>query len=263
MNRNRRDHLPGLRLGRFIFVPQLSTAGTDDPWAHRKGEPRIFLLFWVGYLLLSVMITLFALRPIGAPTPIQSGFAARSLTIMIAIGVAVLWPTTRLSQRSPRRPISSVILDITVILPPATVLLITLPLLTLWPPLKALQATLLVASWAILVAPVLALGLMSTPPTSPSAHGGPARTSAMAVILAMVLAAPILAIAAPAIRLTAPPELLLFSPITAPWVLDTEPTLKPLLWLAIAAPAGLGLLLWIPTILFAPRPPHPSPTNRP
>jgi hypothetical protein len=81
----------------------------------------------------------------------------------------------------------------------------------------------------------------------------------MALILLMVLAAPILAIAAPTIRLTAPPELLLFSPITAPWVLDTEPSLKALTWLAISAPLGLAVLLWIPTILFAPRNLYPSP----
>lgn len=177
---------PGYRLGPFILVPELRTEGADDPWAHRKGEPRALVLIWAMYLMGGALLTIFAVRTLGSPASGRYEYGCRAMAIMVAFGLSVLWPMARLSQVSPSRPVRSMAVDLVALLAPVQAVVWPMPLLTSWSVPIAGGLNLMIASWGLLAGVVVA-------------HGSASRSMAtrallMVVAVALVGAAPGLAL---------------------------------------------------------------------
>jgi hypothetical protein len=149
---------PGVRIGPVVWVGELGTKGPGDPWAHRKGEPRIFTLLWAGYLMLAATATLLRTQTLGMPRAGQFHWGARSMLVLIAVGVIVLWPATRLSQKVPQRPGRALVADLLVVLLPVLAILLPLPLMTGWPMPVAGGLGLMYLSWSCVAAALIWLG---------------------------------------------------------------------------------------------------------
>lgn len=147
--------------------PDLDLFGRPAPrggdWSHRRGEPRIFAFFWTLYLLLA---TIGAFWSVGAPRthdPAALRPAARAVLAAITVGIALLWPMTRLSQERPamrlRRISRSVWQDLLVLLVPAQAIIWPQIAMAAWPVavVGALAASM--AAWGLLLGGLLAVAL--------------------------------------------------------------------------------------------------------
>src|SRR5262249_35293851 len=90
-----------------------------DPWAHRRGEPRLFAFLWTLFLFAPTGATFMAAAPPGGASPDVMRPATRALLAVTAAGVCILWPMVRLSQLADEHPIAGVIQDLVVVLIPA------------------------------------------------------------------------------------------------------------------------------------------------
>lgn len=239
-----------LRLGPVAWVPGLRTSA-NDPWAHRKGEPRPLALLWSLYLMVSALATLLRVRSLTLPTTAQFAFGCRSMVLMVLLGVAVLWPMLRLSQQSPSRPNRSLAADLIVLLTPVQAVVWPMTLLTHWPMEVAAGLMGAVVSWATMSAGVLAWAYV---------EAGPGRRWAwMAACLALGALVPVLCWAIPApIAQELEPTLALASPHTVAWGLTAAPNglapvMQPMEWVWTLAPGMAGVVLWIGASRFAGR----------
>ncbi len=84
--------------------PEAKEAAAErrDRWAHRRGEPRLFVFVWTMYLFCATLLTLSAVSAAGMLTADMYRPAARVLMVSVAAGVVLLWPMFRLSQEAPR-----------------------------------------------------------------------------------------------------------------------------------------------------------------
>lgn len=94
-----------------------------DRWAHRRAEPRTLAFAWAMYILAAGMLTIGVLLFRGPWALLDKGvyqYAARTMLLCIALGLAVLWPMTRLSQSVPvrERASTAILKDMLVLLPP-------------------------------------------------------------------------------------------------------------------------------------------------
>ncbi len=229
-----------MRIGPIVFVPELTTSPTD-PWAHRKGEPRLFTLLWAIYLMVGAMGTIFATRTLGVPTPATYRTGCLAMITIVAAGATILWPLTRLSQRSPGSAVRAVMVDLVVILLPILAVVLPMPLLTRWPWEVTFAMTLCVASWALVVGAVIALGIDRPP--------GLGRAVLMGVICALVLGGPALALLGSGPGSAPMQTAMLASPLTAHWALtNAPPNLKPAMsgseWAMVLAPLVAAGALW-------------------
>ncbi len=159
----------GFRLGPMVFVPELRQR-RGDPWAHRKAEPRFFALFWSLYLMISALLTIFAVRSVGMPSRVQFTFGCQAMIFLAMIGACILFPMTRLSQYRPRKPLRAIVVDLMIVLLPIAAVMIPMPMLTNWPLPIAVALILLIMSWAILTtAPVY--WALRDPEQSPATRG--------------------------------------------------------------------------------------------
>lgn len=233
----------------MTWVPGLR-ATADDPWAHRKGEPRPLALLWSLYLMASALVTLLRVRSLTMPTTEQFAFGCRSMVLMVMIGVAVLWPMVRLSQQFPKRRNLSLLADLVVLLIPVQAVVWPMPLLTHWPISVTAAVVASIVSWSMFSAGVLAL----------------AYTFSAAVPRWWWMGACVLcALAAPAIELwtrglgagSTGSEGALGSPLTAVWGLTSAPSgLTPVMqrweWALSLMPGAIGGLMWAAASRFAP-----------
>ena len=139
-------------------------AGRD--WAHRRGEPRIFAFFWTLYLLLATVGAFWTAGAPGAHDALAMRPAARSLLAAITVGVALLWPMTRLSQTAPSerpgRVARAILQDMMVLLIPAQAVIWPQIAMSAWPlPVVAALAASL-SAWTLVVGGLLATGLCLT-----------------------------------------------------------------------------------------------------
>lgn len=240
---------PGIRIGPMTFVPEFSHRAGYDPWAHRKGEPRIFALLWSVYLMFSALGTIFAVRSLSVPTSQQYSFGAAALLTMVTIGCTLLWPAVRLSQSAPRLPGQAVIGDLIVVLVPVQVIIWPLPVLTHWPWEIAAGLSVMMTSWTLFVAVPLWRALRQNDAVE--------RAITMLLIVAIVaLGAGVLGL----LRLrgvggSLPAWLWLSSPVTGVWELVSAPSgLKPRMsqeeWSIVALPV-VGALVWSMIALLA------------
>ncbi|HVZ94222.1 MAG TPA: hypothetical protein VG797_06905 [Phycisphaerales bacterium] len=245
---------------RFTWVPEWTVTGPTDPWAARKGEPRVFALLWCCYLFAAATVTLFAVRSVGPARSEQFQYGARGLLVLVAIGTVALWPLARLSQASPDRTIRATIADALILLASVNAIVWPMPVLTRWPWEIAIGLLVMVSAWTLAAGGWVAWGTM---PRTTSA----ARLLAMLICLLFLVTAPVSRLFVPGAGSHQAWEPLtpwgMFSPVTAALALtESPPNLTPVMdrskWLLVIAPLLLGLPAW-----FAACRPSGQPDNPP
>ena len=237
---------PGVRIGRMYFVPEIRRTSPDDPWAHRKGEPRLFALFWCIFLMLSALLTLFAVRNLGAPTSLQHQRGAKAMLTLVVVGICVLWPLTRLSQASPERQSRATLFDLLVLLLPVQGVVWPMPILTNWRWSVVGGLVTMLCCWTLLIGAIVRLGLTS--------QDSARRLWAMTLCLIVVGAAPLVWIGLGMLGATGIQGLLLASPLSAIHALTSAPSgftpsMTRIEWLAALAPAALALFVFMSATL--------------
>lgn len=226
----------------------LRTTPPPDPWAHRRGEPRVFAFFWTLYVLLAVAgsvswVARFAPVTAGSYAP-----AARIMLLVVAVGATVLWPMTRLCQASPGRgAAANALADVLVVLIPLQMIIWPLIFLAQWPARTVAALAALCAVWVALVGAVLALALgeRSQSPRDPALL---ARSLWMMLILLLVLGAPFVLMI---IGKNAPVWLPMLSPlsavsdVTGQGMSGPQRPVSELQWRMILATGALAGALWM------------------
>ena len=203
-------------------MPRADAPRPAPPPEASDPPPRGLLLAAAGWVLLSLLIA-YGLRPPILPLASTYAPAARLALITMLAGALIGWPLLRLSQRPAERPIRRTLLDLVVLVGALQVTLWPLRLAAAWP----IGRTVAIDGWCV--------GWMLAAATCPILGGRlrshAARTSMMAVLLA-VLAGP---------------------PMLAPWLLPGRDTAAiasdPVAWASpfgglarLAAPGRLDLL---------------------
>ncbi|MEM1166348.1 MAG: hypothetical protein AAGI30_08675 [Planctomycetota bacterium] len=243
------------RIGPFVFAPGWGSS-SEDRWSHRRGEPRLFGLFWVMFVIASVSATLLAVRGAGGPTVERYEFAVLGLLEALVAGVCVLWPMVRLSQARPAGSVKACAADVAVMSIPILAVLLPVPLFTQWPITVIAATGTVLGAWMIGVSGVLAWALRSSSPGD--------RLAAMLVLGLAVCAAPLVGLALPAEAGTAWPDAVAAqvwvwcSPFTAMWALTRSPgNLVPVVdvggWIIACWPAIPGAALLFGAMLIRPR----------
>ncbi len=241
-----RAEAPGFRIGPFVWVNELGTSGADDPWAHRKGEPRTFTLLWAIYLMVGALLTIFAVRSLSGAGVRQWTYGCQSMVLLVFVGLCVLWPATRLSQLSPERPRKATLTDLLIMLIPVQAVVWPMPLLTGWTWVVNAGLALTIAGWGLLVGAIVTRGCASGRTY--------VRTWAMAIIIALVSLGPIVSVFFGSMVLPSGARLpgwwALVSPLTLGHSLTTTPlNLTPSMtsaeWAAGWVPLAVGGLAWL------------------
>lgn len=243
----------GAPVDRRALSPWTILVRPNDRLAHRKGEPRTLVLLWTMYLMASAAVTVFSVGVLGMPQRQQFQPASRAMFAMAAIGLTILWPMVRLSQSPPERPLRSVWLDMAALVLPAQAIVWPTRLLTGWSWSVLAGCAFAQAAWTLLVGAMLTAGLRGGRDGSIGA-----RTGWMGAILLVVGGAPAAQLLGGLLGFTPGEPGWLASPLTISHALTTAPSgLSPVMtrgeWLAVAAPAALGLALWT-TLRLAARP---------
>lgn len=140
--------------------PPTGRGSEEDPWAHRRGEPRLFAFFWTLYVLLAVAGSLTWVARFTTITASTYGPAARIMLVVVAVGMVVLWPMTRLSQASPAgHPVVSAFLDLLVVQVPVQIVVWPLLVLANWPKDIVIGLSALLGAWGVVTGGLVALGL--------------------------------------------------------------------------------------------------------
>lgn len=230
---------------RFVWVPQLKTYGSADPWGHRKGEPRTFAVLWCVYLLGASLATILSVEESWPPSSDQYEFPARVLMTLMLFGITVMWPAIRLCQATPRNPPGASLADWVVIVLPAQVLIWPMMLMLSWPLSVTAWLALAAASWGTVSMTAVAWGVSSNANAN-------RRITAMSLCLAFSLAGGLVGIAWASITADAPPRWVwAWNALTGVWIV-TEPesalsTLAPsrLMWAGACVPGAISIGLWL------------------
>ncbi len=226
------------------WVPEWSVRGADDPWAHRKGEPRVFALLWCMYLMAAALLTLFAVRSVGPASAEQYRYGGLAMLALSAFGAVGVAPLVRLSQSPPEKPVRAAIIDWLIVITPLNAVVWPMPALTRWPFEVTAALLLMLAAWSFAAAGVVAWG------ASP-ARGALGRVIAAGVCLMFLFGAPVMwFVLARGTGGEAPPMSPgvwgFGSPLTAGLAIVNAPSgLTPVMsraeWWMCALPAGLGV----------------------
>lgn len=159
-------------------------------WSHRRGEPRIFALVWMLYLMGVTAIMFVTVSDAFFVSPSITRPAARAMIVATAAGIVLLWPAMRLSQRPSPNPVRDVLRDLFVILVPAQAVIWphALRVLADWPLPVLLGIAASFAAWAMVVGGVIALA-------DSGRAAGRVRPAWTLVVLVIVFAAPALGVA--------------------------------------------------------------------
>ncbi len=201
--------------------------GEYDRWAHRRGEPRQFVVWWSAYLLISSILAMGGMGFVGLAGYEVFRPTVQILLTMTAVGLAILWPMVRLSQAGPARPLEAFALDGFVLLIPGLAVLATqcMPWMAGWPPRVGLTVAASDVAWTVAAAGLLA-GYFSR------WEGWLSRWALMAAIVALAGMGPVLALGAMWLGASegAIEFLLMLSPLTA-----TVEATRDRSWLGVAA----------------------------
>jgi hypothetical protein len=224
-----------------------------DPWAHRRGEPRLFIVLWALYLLVASMTSLSGTVWSGLVATDVYRPAARIMLGLAGFGIAVLWPMVRLCQAPPERPAEAFSVDMAVVALPVIVVALaqSLPWMGAWPPEVSVVLSMVFLGWTLLVGALL-LAYFAKPRTPRTP-----RWVWMLLIVALAGAGPAFAWcaawASPLVPRAYADLGLLASPVTAPfeavrdraWSGFYARVETPHWWLAGAILAlGAGALAW-------------------
>ncbi len=165
--------------------------GAYDRWAHRRGEPRQFVVWWSAYLLVSSMLAMGGMGFIGLAGYEVFRPAVQILLTMTAVGLSVLWPMVRLSQEGPAKPLEAFAIDALALLIPGLAVLATqcMPWMAGWPARVGLTVAASNVAWAMAAAGLLT-GYFAR------WEGRVSRWALMAAIVALAGLGPVLALAA-------------------------------------------------------------------
>lgn len=136
-------------------------------WTHRKGEPRTFALFWMIYLMGASLLMVATIAAVQSISPGVVRPAARAMLTTATLGLFVLWPMVRLSQKPPEgSKLAAVFADLLVLLPPLAALTLpqALDVLADWPFSVVAAVLTAIAGWAVLTGCVLAFALRTLSP---------------------------------------------------------------------------------------------------
>lgn len=235
-----------------VVLPPASGAGRGyDRWAHRRGEPRLFVLLWTSYLFAATLLTLASVGGAGYVPPEVYRTAARVLLVLLVTGITVVWPMIRLSQSAPERGgFAPAVQDLLIVLAPAQAVVWPQWLLAGWslPVVGALSAML--AAWGMLAGSILALAL------SRPAAGPAARVAWMIFFIALTVggALPTLLERREALPVDEPSRgraAWMLSPVTAVYEITRDRAwtgrvadVGPVHWIACAWVAGASLPVW-------------------
>jgi hypothetical protein len=224
-------------------VAPTDTAYTDPHGPSRHRPPlhhhahsavsRHLLLGWLVWLLISLTVNLAIDSPLSVWTNDTLRPAVRGLTQSIVIGLVLVWPVWRLSQRRDPQPGYQTATDLFVLLLTAQIPLAGMMVWAAWPPRHLLLVDLIVVTYTCASAVLLWLGWR---------HGGFLARAAAAMGCGALLLAGWAAFA-----LGASPELALWSPNSLLWALAhplTELPAEQVLWRA-AVVGGAAGALWL------------------
>lgn len=222
-----------------------------DPWAHRRGEPRLFAFFWTFYVLLAVAGSVTWLARATTVSRGSYGPAARIMLVVVAVGMVVLWPMVRLSQVSPRRnSLVSTLADLVVVQLPVQIVVWPLVVLANWPLDIVMAIAAMMWAWGVLTGGVLALALGGAPIEHPRDGRLFGRAVWMGVLLAILMSGPLASSVLYARGVACPNWLTMISPITAIPALTGKGLIGPsapvsqVQWDAIVATLSGGVFAW-------------------
>lgn len=212
---------------------------SDAPVEPTRGEPRLFTLGWMLFLLGALLTTVLAARPRGGVEVSTVRLAADGLFAVVAFGVGLLWPMVRLSQARAARPIGATLADFVVVAAPMQVVIWPMRWLTLlgWEVLAGVSVAL--TGWALVSAGLIALGMRTA--------SGVARTMWMGATAVVACGSAALALLASGLGVDAGAPWLA-SPLTVAHALTAapsgiEPSMTAEEWRLAIAPCGLGAVL--------------------
>jgi hypothetical protein len=223
-----------------------------DPWAHRRGEPRLFALGWTIYVLIAVVGSIMWVARFASVSAGSYGPAARIMLVVVSLGATLLWPMVRLSQASPRGSvISHVLADVFIILMPIQFVLWPLMVLANWPLVIVAGVAAMIAAWVVLAGGLLALGLTGTPVREIGDPRLVSRAAWMGAMVVLVMLGPVSMLMLGMMKRTAPAWWPMVSPITgipAMTGVGLSGPQSPISmgqWESIGVVAGVGLALWV------------------
>lgn len=230
-----------------------SPRARHDPWAHRRGEPRVFAFFWTLYVLVSVAGSVLWLAQSSAVSSSTYGPAARVMLVVVMTGAVVLWPMVRLSQAAPgAAPVRAVAGDVLVVLFPLQMVVWPLIMLAQWPLNIVGALSALTAAWVVLIGGVQALAL-AVERWRGAGPGNWSRAIWMLACLALAGGAPLLGLARRAVHgpdAADPAFWSVLSPFTAIGALTGRGFSGPQGPTGAAQWAGIGLVVGVAAMLW-------------
>ena len=247
----------------FETPPDGEFALEPDPWAHRRGEPRMFAFFWTLYVFLAVAGSVLWLARTGGWILGGYGPAGRIMLMVVAVGATVLWPMTRLSQASPGvGSVRAMLADTIVVLLPIQMVVWPMTWLAGWPLSSTSGIAATMGVWIVLIGGVLAFALGGRAVERARDSGLTARAFWMAGLLVAVLAGPAASTAFRGGHL--PDWLPVLSPIsgilamTGTGISGPQQALTIGQWVTISGVGAAGLMWWIAAIAQAAVYPRPE-----
>lgn len=247
-------------------------------WSHRRGEPRVFALFWTMYVMAATLMMFAFAGGMGSFDVQTFRPSARIAMAVVLVGIVVLWPMTRLSQIAPAAGgVVPTLKDAVIIGFPAQAFIWPQLLLSRWPFMVVLALSALFAVWTLLIAAFIAGGL--GPPRSDayrdsmSDEARDTMATSRWVAMGLALASGVLTAFVPVLDPSPLQDVLrsrpawLANPITGMFEVTRDRSFAgppaavgPTHWLTIAALAGLALGAWAVTLVIslAPVPVSPS-----
>ena len=142
-----------------VEVSTLGASPRQDPWAHRRAEPRTFAFIWTLFLFAATLTTYAVTMSMGTGSHDVVRPAARLLLAIVAAGIMLVWPMVRLSQLPDPRPISGPVLDLLVVLVPVQAIIWPqcLGWLAWWPVPVIAAAGASLCAWALIVGALLSI----------------------------------------------------------------------------------------------------------
>ncbi len=133
-------------------------------WSHRRGEPRVFALMWMMYLMGATVMMFSSMAMAYSISVHITRPAARTMLVVVVLGYSLLWAMVRFSQQ--QRAWSHVrfaIRDAVVLFIPmqAVIWPQALPVLAHWPIEVIAGISAMSLAWIMILAGVIALGSAS------------------------------------------------------------------------------------------------------
>lgn len=168
-----------------------NTPRNHPDWSHRRGEPRVFTLLWMIYLMGSTVLMFSSMAMAISISPEITRPAARTMLVVMVVGFSILWPMVRFSQRQPSNAfVRDAIRDAIVVFIPIQAVLWpqTLPVLASWSISVVSAIALMSLAWIIVIAGIIAMGTSSI---HRNQGKDTVRVIWMLIIMLVVFAAPL------------------------------------------------------------------------